>query len=224
MLLDNWGVNIKRFIRMYQTEDWFKKFVGSQMTDFNVKPSGQAPTFVITEDKVWVASAKRISWLISSVRVKDWDYGKVVSFTLFDPDDGTYNQLRMWLDRNSRTFLSCLYGAELTKPVSFNVYTDKNGYASVSMWQDWVMLKWHEDYNIAELYNGMADLKDKEKEAKMNEIFEDLVSKIDAKEKAEMKANPNPINDWPFSDEKKTEWAVKASENDLTDYSSDLPF
>lgn len=224
MLLDNGWVNIKRFIRMYQTEDWFKKFVGSQMTDYNVKPSGTAPTFVITEDKVWKASAKRISWLVSSVRIKDGDYWKVVSFTLFDPDDGTYNQLRMWLDRNSRTFLSCLYWADLTKPVSFNVYTDKNGYASVSMWQDGVMLKWHEDYNIAELYNGMADLKDKEKETKLNEIFEDLVSKVDAKEKAEMKANPNPMIEWPFSDEPKTEWAVKASENDLTDYDESLPF
>lgn len=224
MLLDNWGVDIKRFIRMYQTEDWFKKFVATQKSDFNTKPTGQAPTFVVTEDKAWVASAKRVSWLVASVRIKDGDYWKVVSFTLFDPDDGTYNQLRMGLDRNSRTFLSCLYWADLTKPVSFNVYTDKNGYASVSMWQDGAMLKWHEDYNIAELYNGMADLKDKEKEAKLNEIFEDLATKIDAKDKAEMKAIPNPLMEWPFSNELKTEWAIKASESDLTDYSDGLPF
>ncbi len=87
MLLDNWGVNIKRFIRIYLTEEGFKKFVWTQVSDFNVKPTGTAPTFVVTEDKVWVASAKRISWLIESVRIKDGDYGKVVSFTLFDPDD-----------------------------------------------------------------------------------------------------------------------------------------
>ena len=224
MLLDNWGKNISRFIRIYLTEDGFKKFVWAQMTDFNIKPTGTAPTFVITEDKMWKASSKRISWLIESVRIKDGDYGKVVSFTLFDPDDWTYNQLRMGLDRNSRTFLSCLWWADLTKPVSFNLYTDKAGYAAVSMWQDGQMLKWSDDYNIAELYNSMKDMKDKDREAKLNEIFEDLVAKVDAKEKAEMKANPNPMDDWPFSDEPKTEGAVKASENDLTDYNDSLPF
>lgn len=193
------------------------------MTDFNIKPTGTAPTFVITEDKMWKASSKRISWLIESVRIKDGDYGKVVSFTLFDPDDWTYNQLRMWLDRNSRTFLSCLWWADLTKPVSFNLYTDKAGYAAVSMWQDGQMLKWSEDYNIAELYNSMKDMKDKDREAKLNEIFEDLVSKVDAKEKAEMKYEPAEL-DWPFGDEVKTEGATKASENDLTDYNDSLPF
>ena len=193
------------------------------MTDFNIKPTGSAPTFVITEDKMWKASSKRISWLIESVRIKDGDYGKVVSFTLFDPDDWTYNQLRMGLDRNSRTFLSCLWWADLTKPVSFNLYTDKAGYAAVSMWQDGQMLKWSDDYNIAELYNSMKDMKDKDREAKLNEIFEDLVAKVDAKEKAEMKYEPEEI-EWPFSDEPKTEGAVKASENDLTDYNDSLPF
>lgn len=225
MLLDNWGINIKRFIRIYLTDDWFKKFIWSQMQDFNVKPSGTAPTFVITEDKIWKASSKRISGLIESVKIKDGDYWKVVSFTLFDPDDWTYNQLRMWLDRNSRTFLSCLWWADLTKPVSFNLYTDKAGYASVSMWQDWQMLKWSDDYNIAELYNSMADLKDKDREAKLNEIFEDLVGKVNAKEKAEMKVAPNAIMDeQPFSDAPKWEWATKASDSDLTDYSDSLPF
>ena len=223
MLLDNWGKNISRFIRIYLTEDGFKKFVWAQMTDFNIKPSGSAPTFVITEDKMWKASSKRISWLIESVRIKDGDYWKVVSFTLFDPDDWTYNQLRMGLDRNSRTFLSCLWWADLTKPVSFNLYTDKAGYAAVSMWQDWVMLKWSDDYNIAELYNSMKDMKDKDREAKLNEIFEDLVAKVDAKEKAEMKYEPAEL-DWPFGDEPKTEGATKASESDLTDYSDNLPF
>ena len=92
------------------------------------------------------------------------------------------------------------------------------------MWQDGQMLKWSEDYNIAELYNSMKDMKEKDREAKLNEIFEDLVSKVDAKEKAEMKANPNLMDDWPFSDEPKTEGAVKASENDLTDYNDSLPF
>jgi len=57
------------------------------------------------------------------------------------------------------------------------------------------MLKWSDDYNIAELYNSMKDMKDKDREAKLNEIFEDLVSKVDAKEKAEMKANPNLMDD-----------------------------
>ena len=223
MLLDNGWRNISRFIRIYLTEDGFKKFVGSQMTDFNIKPTGTAPLFVITEDKMWKASSKRISWLIESVRIKDGDYGKVVSFTLFDPDDWTYNQLRMGLDRNSRTFLSCLWWADLTKPVSFNLYTDKAGYAAVSMWQDGQMLKWSDDYNIAELYNSMKDMKDKDREAKLNEIFEDLVAKVDAKEKAEMKYEPEEI-EWPFTDEPKTEGAVKASENDLTDYSDNLPF
>ena len=208
MLLDNGWRNISRFIRIYLTEDGFKKFVGSQMTDFNIKPTGTAPLFVITEDKMWKASSKRISWLIESVRIKDGDYGKVVSFTLFDPDDWTYNQLRMGLDRNSRTFLSCLWWADLTKPVSFNLYTDKAGYAAVSMWQDGQMLK---------------DMKDKDREAKLNEIFEDLVAKVDAKEKAEMKYEPEEI-EWPFIDEPKTEGAVKASENDLTDYNDSLPF
>lgn len=193
------------------------------MTDFNIKPTGTAPLFVITEDKMWKASSKRISWLIESVRIKDGDYGKVVSFTLFDPDDWTYNQLRMGLDRNSRTFLSCLWWADLTKPVSFNLYTDKAGYAAVSMWQDGQMLKWSDDYNIAELYNSMKDMKDKDREAKLNEIFEDLVAKVDAKEKAEMKYEPEEV-EWPFSDEPKTEGAVKASENDLTDYNDSLPF
>ena len=172
---------------------------------------------------MWKASSKRISWLIESVRIKDGDYGKVVSFTLFDPDDWTYNQLRMGLDRNSRTFLSCLWWADLTKPVSFNLYTDKAGYAAVSMWQDGQMLKWSDDYNIAELYNSMKDMKDKDREAKLNEIFEDLVAKVDAKEKAEMKYEPEEV-EWPFSDEPKTEGAVKASENDLTDYNDSLPF
>lgn len=193
------------------------------MTDFNIKPTGTAPLFVITEDKMWKASSKRISWLIESVRIKDGDYGKVVSFTLFDPDDWTYNQLRMGLDRNSRTFLSCLWWADLTKPVSFNLYTDKAWYAAVSMWQDGQMLKWSDDYNIAELYNSMKDMKDKDREAKLNEIFEDLVAKVDAKEKAEMKYEPEEI-EWPFKDEPKTEGAVKASENDLTDYNDSLPF
>ncbi len=129
----------------------------------------------------------------------------------------------MGLDRNSRTFLSCLWWADLTKPVSFNLYTDKAGYASVSMWQDGQMLKWSDDYNIAELYNSMADLKDKDREDKLNEIFEDLVGKVNAKEKAEMKVDTSHL-EWPFSDEPKTEWAVKASESDLTDYSDNLPF
>jgi hypothetical protein len=56
------------------------------------------------------------------------------------------------------------------------------------------MLKWSEDYNIAELYNSMKDMKDKDREAKLNEIFEDLVAKVDAKEKAEMKYEPAELD------------------------------
>ena len=39
----------------------------------------------------------------------------------------------------------------------------------------------------------MSDLKDKDREAKLNEIFEDLVGKVNAKEKAEMKVDTSHL-------------------------------
>lgn len=231
MLLNEGGITISRFIRPYYTEkglDWFAK---DQQREYNKKVNAKAPTFVVTQDHEFVASANRITWLIESVRVKDSEYWKVASFNLYDPDDWTYSQLRMKFDRHAKTFMSNLYAADLTKPVSFNLYLDRSWYASVSMWQGWTMCKWHEDYNPITIRESFKDLSDKERDEKIDEKFLELVDLINAKEKAEFKPVDNSANEL-FHDEeqaeeskaKKWKWATKASENDLTDYDDSLPF
>ena len=232
MLLDNNGVTISNFIRPYYTDkglDWFAK---DQARDHNKKVNAKAPIFVVTKDHEFMASTNRFTWLVESVRVKDSEYWKVLSINLFDPDDWTYSQLRMKFDRHAKTFLSCLYWADLTKPVSFSIYKDRNDYAAVSLWQWWNMLKWNEAYNPIEIREQFKDLSDKERDEKMDEKFMELVDLINAQQKAEMKAVDNS-SDLPFSDDeetkeetksKKVKPAEKAYENDLTDYDDSLPF
>lgn len=232
MLLDSAGINISQFIRPYYTEKGLDGFAKDQLREYNKKVNAKAPIFVVTKDHEFVWSSWRITWLLESVRAKDWEYWMVISFNLFDPDDWTYSQLRMKFDRHAKTFMSCLYAADLTQPISFNLYMDKNWYASVSMWQWSTMVKWHEDYNPITIRESFKDLSDTERDQKTDAKFLELVDLINQKPKAEMKAVDNSA-DLPFSDEeetkeetksKKVKPAEKASENDLTDYDDSLPF
>lgn len=227
MLLDSNSREITYFIRMYLTEKWMSSFIADQISNYNIRVNAKAPTFAITEDRMFKTATNRFTGLVESLRVSDSDWWKRVSITFFDPDDGTYSQLGIKLDRHAYTILSSLLTADLTKPVTFNIYTDKNGYAALSLWQNNAMLKWHPDYSMVELAKQTEGMKDSEKESLLEDLFIKVVEELNSMPKAEMKVTAN--TDVPFKVEASEEAEVKATKakknpKDLTDDDSTLPF
>lgn len=218
MLLDNNSKEISYFIRMYLTDKGMSSFVADQISNYNIRVTAKAPTFVVTEDHMFKASTNRFTGLVDTIRVGDSDYGKTISFTFYDPDDNTYSQMRIKFDRHAFTILSSLYTADLTKPVSFNIYTDKNGYAALSLWQNNAMLKWHPEYSMVEIAKQTEGMNDDAKEELLNTLFMELVEKINWLQKAEMKPNESEVK------EEKVVKKGKKDPKDLTDDDDSLPF